>query len=196
MHFASHWYTNLHLELASPLPRRRQKYCQFTCSTRPLLDFELRAKAGLACLINQLSAEARLTRGPCPQPGTKGQLQGVIWCQSNQACKLYTPSYIPCRTRKWPVRSATSTFLRQILSQIRNECWNVSSLKKNLKNLYALVEIHHVSYPTKAQKYLSKIQNKLEAAGNIQEALLFNLKRSEYYSWMNTRALSIAEHGN
>lgn len=27
-----------------------------------------------------------------------------------------------------------------------------------------MVEIYHVSYPTKAQKYLPKIQSKLEAA--------------------------------
>lgn len=49
---------------------------------------------------------------------------------------------------------------------------------KKKQNLYVLVEIQHDAYPTIAQEYLSKIQSKLEAAGYIQETILFNLKRS------------------
>lgn len=99
--------------------RRRKIYSWFHCSTRffNLLDFELQAKAGLAFLSNQLSAEARLTIWACPEFGTQNRYRE--WYGVHRInLAIYPPQLTQCRIWSWPITSAASSLLSQILSDL------------------------------------------------------------------------------
>lgn len=92
--FASPWYSTARIGFT----RRRKIYWWFHCSTRffNLLDFELQAKAGLAFLTNQLSAEAWLTIWAWPEFGTKNRSRE--WFGEHQInLAIYPPQLIQCR---------------------------------------------------------------------------------------------------